>query len=161
MTYKEATLRLCDAFLDMPSGCDGCPLASDDYDEDGNMICALNKVDDAECEAKMDEKVAERMRGKYLDPYSGFEFDTDYIPREAARCLMYHKQHSLSEYDLNNIQAADVVPVVHGRWVKEPTDNFGCGDADYHCLICRRRPVEDVQTPYCPYCGAKMDEVNE
>ena len=45
MTYKEAALKLCDGFLDMPSGCDGCPLATENYDEDGNMICQLNDVD--------------------------------------------------------------------------------------------------------------------
>lgn len=157
MTYKEATLRLCDAFLDMPSGCDGCPLASDDYDEDGNMICALNEVDDAECEAKMDEKVAERMRGKYLDPYSGFEFDTDYIPREAARCLMYHKQHSLTEYDLNSIASADVVPVVHGQWIK-PTRIQGRRFNIPHCSVCETVPCGvDENTKFCANCGAKID----
>lgn len=44
MTYKEAALKLCSGYLDMPSGCDGCPLATDEYDDDGNMICALNTV---------------------------------------------------------------------------------------------------------------------
>lgn len=44
MTYKEAALKLCGGYLDMPSGCDGCPLATDEYDGDGNMICALNTV---------------------------------------------------------------------------------------------------------------------
>jgi hypothetical protein len=36
---------------------------------------------------------------------------TDYIPREAARDLMYHKQGPLTEYDLDEIETADVVPV--------------------------------------------------
>lgn len=47
MTYKEAALKLCDGFLDMPSGCDGCPLATENYDDDGNMICQLNDVDES------------------------------------------------------------------------------------------------------------------
>ena len=47
MTYKEAALKMCDVFLDMPSGCDGCPLATENYDDDGNMICQLNEVDEA------------------------------------------------------------------------------------------------------------------
>lgn len=46
MTYKEAALKLCDGFLDNPSGCDGCPLATENYDDDGNMICELNDVND-------------------------------------------------------------------------------------------------------------------
>lgn len=33
----------------------------------------------------------------------------EYIEREAARDLMYHKQDSLTEYDLDSIPTADVV----------------------------------------------------
>lgn len=36
----------------------------------------------------------------------------EYIEREAARDLMYHKQDSLTEYDLDSIPTADVVEVV-------------------------------------------------
>lgn len=36
---------LCDGYLDMPSGCEGCPLFDEDeIDEDGNCICALQKA---------------------------------------------------------------------------------------------------------------------
>lgn len=48
MTYKEAAFKLCDGYLDMPSGCDGCPLSTENYDDDGNMICLLNYVDECE-----------------------------------------------------------------------------------------------------------------
>lgn len=67
-------------------------------------------------------------------------------------------------YMLNELDKAPIVdaePVKHGHWVKEPTDTFGFDEADYHCSECRRRPVKDVLTNYCPNCGAKMDEVNE
>ena len=52
------------------------------------------------------------------------------------------------------IPAADVAPVVHGRWIASH-DNF-CA-----CSICKY-PVYFVeagwnQTNYCPNCGAKMD----
>lgn len=34
--------QLCEGFLDMPSGCDGCPLVDTQIlDEEGNGICAL------------------------------------------------------------------------------------------------------------------------
>ena len=40
--YKSIARVLCEAFLDMPSGCDGCPLYDENrIDEDGNAICAL------------------------------------------------------------------------------------------------------------------------
>ena len=54
--------------------------------------------------------------------------------------------------------APDVAPVVHGRWE--------CGKP---CPICgedRFKGLDadiwaDWEPPYCPNCGAKMDEVSE
>ena len=83
----------------------------------------------------------------------------EYIERERAirfagysAGLMY-KRGYLDEYyalekfkgTLGRIPAADVAPVVHGRWV------YGC-----QCSVCgdRHRPYYN----YCPNCGAKMDE---
>lgn len=52
-------------------------------------------------------------QGKYKSVYNpGIEFETDYIAREAARDLMYHNQGPLTEYDLNDLPPADVVPVL-------------------------------------------------
>lgn len=96
------------------------------------------------------------MRGKYLDPYSGFEFDTDYIPREAARCLMYHKQNSLTEYDLNSIPAADVEPARHAHWDGNGRCTACGGHAPYFAMT-----IECYKSPFCHVCGAKMDEVSE
>ena len=50
------------------------------------------------------------------------------------------------------IPAADVAPVVHGRW------ECGC-----QCSVCgdRHGPYNSRHKPYynfCPNCGAKMDE---
>lgn len=42
MTYREIAIKLCSGYLDMPSGCEGCPLATTNYDADDNMICELN-----------------------------------------------------------------------------------------------------------------------
>lgn len=63
------------------------------------------------------------------------------------------------EYDahlIDEIPAADVVPVVHGRWENgNPIcpvcgeDKFKDLDADIWC---------DWLPPFCPNCGAKMDE---
>ena len=54
--------------------------------------------------------------------------------------------------------AADVAPVVHGRWILERTPDgkpycFHCSacDSDYHHIGIT------VATDYCPNCGAKMD----
>lgn len=41
--WNTASL-LCEGFLDMPSGCDGCPLFDTMiFDEEGNGICALSR----------------------------------------------------------------------------------------------------------------------
>ena len=102
MTYKQAALELCDGFLDMPSGCDGCPLATENYD-DGDMICQLNEVDDAE--------------------------------------------------------------VVHGRWIMRG-GYFRCSACDAKSLLRNAggtggfREYDQVQSKYCPNCGAMMEGGN-
>lgn len=52
--------------------------------------------------------------------------------------------------DFYSIPAADVVPVVHGRWV------FG-GDGCVICSRCNEEESNDNHRNYCPNCGAKMD----
>ena len=46
--------------------------------------------------------------------------------------------------------AADVAPVVHGRWIMHD-DEFGltCECSECHIETCG-------DTPHCPHCGAKM-----
>ena len=67
--------------------------------------------------------------------------------------------------EINNIPAADVAPVRHGRWkgytksAYRGTDDFGdpiYRDATFFCCSnCGRRTA--VKERYCPNCGAKMD----
>ena len=75
------------------------------------------------------------------------------------------------------IPAADVAPVRHGRWEfgKDLPDSFGSISKNkYHlyCSECRNQAFNkstdndcdfDMDTPFCPWCGAKMDkeETNE
>ena len=70
-----------------------------------------------------------------------------------------------------NAPVADVVPVRRGRWVfgKDLADSFrSINKNKYHlyCSECRNQafnktvdndPDFDVDTPFCPWCGAKMD----
>lgn len=58
---------------------------------------------------------------------------------------------------IDNIPAADVAPVVHGRWEwlgpnRLVTDCM-CGT----CSACKVRSKYIVNTMLCPNCGAKMD----
>ena len=52
------------------------------------------------------------------------------------------------------VPAADVAPVVHGRWVYHNFDTI--------CSECRKSAIFDeweqqAETEFCPNCGAKMD----
>ena len=54
-----------------------------------------------------------------------------------------------------SIPAADVAPVVHGRWVYHNSDTI--------CSECRKSAIFDeweqqAETEFCPHCGAKMYE---
>lgn len=61
------------------------------------------------------------------------------------------KMVSSSEYT----PAADVAPVVHGRWVEKEKYTFGIM---YDCSLCENRILDNGHPwNYCPNCGAKMD----
>lgn len=54
--------------------------------------------------------------------------------------------------DIRAMKAADVVPVVHGKW-----DDSLDGITPY-CSVCGCTHKCLIRTPlYCPNCGAKMD----
>lgn len=51
--------------------------------------------------------------------------------------------------------AADVAPVVHGRWIEQEKYTFGIM---YDCSICENRILDNGHPwNYCPNCGAKME----
>jgi hypothetical protein len=92
----------------------------------------------------------------------------EYINREAAvkafnnfdagRAASTHSTlltpEEFAEY-LYELPAADVMPVVHGRWIEHKKYIFG---TMYDCSICGTRILNNGHTwNYCPNCGAKMD----
>ncbi len=95
------------------------------------------------------------------------QVDPDLTPKT---CAYLRGAEAIIE-DLTEFPAADVAPVVHGRWVfgKDLADSFGSINKNkYHlyCSECRNQafnktvdndPDFDVDTPFCPWCGAKMD----
>jgi hypothetical protein len=81
----------------------------------------------------------------------------EYIKREAVIDLITRRYENseICTQEINSIPAADVAPVVHGRWENgNPIcpvcgeDKFKNLDADIWC---------DWLPDYCPNCGAKMD----
>lgn len=60
---------------------------------------------------------------------------------------------------IEDTPAADVAPVVHGRW--HLLDD--CANAGLYCSACGRRvhreefAYKKLRSKYCPHCGARMD----
>ena len=81
----------------------------------------------------------------------------EYIEREAFKAEVRRlSTHYLNEWDTlgvlaaaDRIPAADVRPVVHGKWVDKPIKGV-----KYHCSVCQGR--FDYTWHYCPNCGADM-----
>lgn len=61
------------------------------------------------------------------------------------------------------IPAADVAPVVHGRWISwEEAGNFVPSPDRHECSVCHDAAQVlvngfELLSDYCPNCGAKMD----
>ena len=52
----------------------------------------------------------------------------------------------------------DAEPVRHGRWIKDPHSQNGFPSHIYMMRKCSECGHSvDNATPYCPWCGAKMD----
>lgn len=58
---------------------------------------------------------------------------------------------------VENATAADVAPVVHGRWVKDEEYEWLCTHCRETAAICESGKERTYRKPYCPNCGAKMD----
>ena len=83
----------------------------------------------------------------------------EYIEREAAKMAVVEalvKGHSPFNA-IVMLPAADVVPVRHGRWIKDCDRVMGDGwtYTQRHCSECGGQSVECVN--YCQFCGARMD----
>ena len=103
----------------------------------------------------------------------------EYIEREAAIAIIEEKQKELcpagrygrsyvygldrEKYDawdeiidaLENIPAADVAPVVYGRWAHLGGDEWCCSACGF--VITTEGSWDEPTKKYCEDCGAKMD----
>lgn len=72
----------------------------------------------------------------------------EYIKREAVIDLITRRYENpeICTQEINSIPAADVAPVVHGRWIKGSSNPY-CSECFVECRD---------ETPFCPNCGAKM-----
>lgn len=84
----------------------------------------------------------------------------EYIEREAFLDYMKGTSRYFNvKFDIENFPAADVAPVVHGRWIGAPlcgNDNCRCSECgSWHNIHANLRG--EIIQKYCPNCGAKMD----
>ena len=57
---------------------------------------------------------------------------------------------------LHDLTAADVAPVVHGRWEAK---GYVCGESEFECSVCHKTEwrTSISRFRWCPFCGARMD----
>ena len=97
----------------------------------------------------------------------------EYIEREALEKKLNERlaylldkngpyDHFTDGYDeavstVEEFPAADVAPVVHGRWEQDAYGDWYCTNCDEVVAICESGRERTYRKPYCPNCGAKMD----
>lgn len=95
-----------------------------------------------------------------------------YIERDAALKALHEEWDDVCNYDgsgyaianemenvIYSVPAADVRPVVHGRWEREEDTYFGFTDVEHRCSHCGKAYSGQgfCAFHFCPNCGAKMD----
>ena len=87
----------------------------------------------------------------------------EYIEREAVIDLITRRYENpeICTQEINSIPAADVAPVVHGKWVHSRYDR---SSGQFDVVKCSRCGLEAYAMAYhvrdgnyCPRCGARMD----
>lgn len=89
----------------------------------------------------------------------------EYIEREAAEDAVgeAHLKGLNPLWELRDVPAADVVPVVHAKWIHTKTeeDDWGHSFHHWHCSACGWFEGSNPEgaRKYCSGCGAKMEGV--
>ena len=81
----------------------------------------------------------------------------EYIKREAAIDLITRRYENpeICTQEINSIPAADVAPVVNGRWEHLGGDEWCCPVCGF--VITTEGSWDKPTKKYCEDCGAKMD----
>lgn len=96
------------------------------------------------------EAVINRIKEYALDVY-GIDLDDAKQFGGGSRSENYCEGLYEATELIDDIPAADVAPVVHGRWIIHD-DEFGL---TCECSVCHIETMGDGN--FCPNCGAKMD----
>ena len=96
-------------------------------------------------------QMEEVARNKYLDTPRNNPYYSRYMAQLDERTAF--------KYLVADFPAADVAPVVHGRWIGAPL----CGNDNCRCSECgswhniHADLSGEIMQKYCPNCGARMD----
>jgi DNA-directed RNA polymerase subunit RPC12/RpoP len=92
-----------------------------------------------------------RRRTKMVGELIAMECDSDLLKKVLN---IYYNAREEAAKVIEEVPAADVVEVVHAKWIDSKYGNVNCG----HCGVRRRAPKSDDDDRfYCAHCGAKMD----
>lgn len=93
-------------------------------------------------------------RGKRGSP--SHEMD-EYIKRKTVIDLITRRYENpeICTQEINSIPAADVAPVVRGRWEWDTEDIYRCSNCAEKSHV--KEVMGHPDWDYCPSCGAKMD----
>lgn len=97
-----------------------------------------------------------------MDEYISRKAAIAYIREQSEECQkafeelggesgIYANAYNDLAEDFYSIPAADVAPVVHGRWIDDGSGIIICPECE------RGYNLHAKYTHYCPNCGAKMD----
>ena len=82
----------------------------------------------------------------------------EYIKREAVIDLITRRYENpeICTQEINSIPAADVAPVVHGRWAHLGGDEWCCSACGF--VITTEGSWDKPAKKYCEDCGTKMEQ---
>lgn len=95
----------------------------------------------------MDDFISREAALKIPCKHCDYPDDKNLCPYKFTGCTMY--------YDLFELPAADVRPVVHGKW--EPIYFSEDGGRSTYFLHRQCGCEVEEESNYCPRCGAQMD----
>lgn len=101
------------------------------------------------------------MREEYIRRADAMGKITSSETQEALQAMTGEEAYVAVVGILNELPAADVAPVVHGRWDNSGRYTFPSGSTAVRCINCGCALTESEYRlnnwNYCPVCGAKMD----
>ena len=119
--------------------------------ENGKKVLTMDEYIDKGALYEEIAQLEELARNRYLDTPSNSPAYPRYMAQMQERTAL---KHLIADFPVS-----DVVPVRHGRWEIRGGKRYctSCGER-----ACVTRDSEGfwytIGTPYCPNCGAKMDE---